>query len=120
MAAGAGLEQCAEATKAKWFYQLLNQWCAILLKEQQEAGVNTYKLREVKDSERAHLKKATIIDPRTGQPTQRYVIAVNGIFNDVQAAAKYASQNYVATNGENGQPNGRVYMANILNYSYRY
>ena len=27
----------------------------------------------------------------------------------MQAAAKYASQNYVATNGENGQPNGRVY-----------
>ena len=75
----------------------------------EKAGVNIYKLREVKDSERSQLGKATFIDPQTGRRVERRVLAVNGIFNDTQAAAKYASQNYIADSGPDGKLNQRVY-----------
>ena len=72
-------------------------------------GFNVYKLREVKDSERAHLGKATFIDPQSGQPVQKHFVAFNGIFNDLQAAAKYATQNYVATKDKDGNLNQKVH-----------
>jgi len=72
-------------------------------------GFNVYKLREVKDNERAHLGKATFIDPQSGQPVQKHFVAFNGIFNDLQAAAKYATQNYVATKDKDGNLNQKVH-----------
>lgn len=74
-------------------------------------GFNVYKLREVKDSERANLGKATFVDTNSKHKpsVQKHFVAFNGIFNDPQAAAKYAVQNYVATKDKDGKLNQKVY-----------
>ena len=79
------------------------------LKAQQEKGRNIYKLKEVSDQERDKLQKVTYIDPITGKAETKYVVAFNGIFNDENAAAKFAAQNYVATKGEDGKLSQRIF-----------
>ncbi|WP_249961062.1 hypothetical protein [Histophilus somni] len=59
-------------------------------------GRNIYQLKEVSDQERENLRQVTYTDPLTGKLNTRYVVAFNGIFNDENAAAKLAVQNYVA------------------------
>ncbi len=72
-------------------------------------GRNIYQLREVSDQERNHLQKVTYKDPLTGKSETRYVVAFNGIFNDENAAAKFAWQNYVAKESESGKINTRIH-----------
>ncbi|QPB43232.1 hemagglutinin repeat-containing protein [Rodentibacter haemolyticus] len=72
-------------------------------------GRNIYRLREVSDQERQNLKQVTYTDPVTGKSETRTVVAFNGIFNDENAAAKFASQNYVAKKGESGNIDTRIY-----------
>ncbi|OOS02142.1 hypothetical protein B0186_00590 [Canicola haemoglobinophilus] len=72
-------------------------------------GRNIYELREVSDQERQNLKQVTYTDPLTGKSETRYVVAFNGIFNDENAAAKFAWQNYVAQQGKSGKIDTRIY-----------
>ena len=72
-------------------------------------GRNMYKLREISDQERNNLKQVTYTDLVTGKSETRYVIAFNGIFNDENAAAKFAWQNYVAKEGESGKIDNRIH-----------
>ncbi|HGO7088485.1 TPA: hemagglutinin repeat-containing protein, partial [Neisseria meningitidis] len=58
-------------------------------------GGNIYELREVSDQERKNLKTARYTDPETGKTVEKIVVGVNGIFNNIQAAAKFAAQQYV-------------------------
>ncbi|KKW68996.1 hypothetical protein AAV94_00815, partial [Lampropedia cohaerens] len=44
-------------------------------------------------------------DPRTGQEKTQVAVMFNGIFNDIQASAKYAVQNYI---GQQSEPGGQV------------
>ncbi|MGY6771812.1 two-partner secretion domain-containing protein [Gallibacterium sp. ZY190522] len=74
-----------------------------------DKGRNIYQLREVSDQEREQLKQVTYKDPLTGKSENRYVVAFNGIFNDENAAAKFAWQNYVAQEGETGRIDTRIY-----------
>ncbi|MFZ7203305.1 hemagglutinin repeat-containing protein [Avibacterium avium] len=74
-----------------------------------DKGLNIYQLREVSDQEREQLKQVTYKDPLTGKSENRYVVAFNGIFNDENAAAKFAWQNYVAQEGETGRIDTRIY-----------
>ena len=62
----------------------------------QDRGGNIYKFEELSDQERNHLKPLTYTDPDTGETKQTIGIAVNGIFNEANPAAKYALQNYWA------------------------
>ena len=62
----------------------------------QDRGGNIYKFEELSDQERNHLKPLTYTDPDTGETKQTIGIAVNGIFNSAEPAAKYALQNYWA------------------------
>ncbi|WP_132689205.1 hemagglutinin repeat-containing protein [Volucribacter psittacicida] len=78
-------------------------------KKEFDKGRNIYQLREVSDQEREHLKQVTYTDPVTGKSETRTVIAFNGIFNDENAAAKFASQNYVAQTGESGNIDTKIY-----------
>ncbi|WP_455518055.1 two-partner secretion domain-containing protein [Neisseria cinerea] len=66
------------------------------LKDFQDRGGNIYKFEELSDQERNHLKPLTYTDPDTGETKQTIGIAVNGIFNEANPAAKYALQNYWA------------------------
>ncbi|MFQ3039108.1 hemagglutinin repeat-containing protein [Neisseria cinerea] len=62
----------------------------------QDRGGNIYKFEELSDQERNHLKPLTYTDPDTGETKQTIGIAVNGIFNSAEPAAKYSLQNYWA------------------------
>ena len=66
------------------------------LQEQLDKGRNIYLLHELSDQERNQLQKVTYTDPKTGKTESKYVVAFNGIFNDHNAAAKFAVQNYIA------------------------
>ena len=66
------------------------------LKQQLEKGRNIYVLHELSDQERNQLQKVTYTDPKTGKTESKYVVAFNGIFNNHNAAAKFAVQNYIA------------------------
>ena len=66
------------------------------LQEQLDKGRNIYQLHELSDQERNQLQKVTYTDPKTGKTESKYVVAFNGIFNDHNAAAKFAVQNYIA------------------------
>ncbi|MGC7561371.1 hypothetical protein ACPEEL_04905 [Pasteurella sp. PK-2025] len=59
-------------------------------------GYNIYQLYELSDQERQHIKPVTYTDPNTGKQETKYFVAFNGILNDIQAAAKFATQNYIA------------------------
>ncbi|SNV62635.1 two-partner secretion domain-containing protein [Pasteurella dagmatis] len=59
-------------------------------------GYNIYQLYELSDQERQHIKPVTYTDPNTGKQETKYFVAFNGILNDIQAAAKFARQNYIA------------------------
>ncbi|EPZ01344.1 hypothetical protein [Mannheimia haemolytica] len=77
--------------------------------EQLDKGRNIYQLREISDQERNNLQKVTYTDPLTGKSETRYVVAFNGIFNDENAAAKFAWQNYVAKESKSGNIDSRIY-----------
>ena len=64
--------------------------------QQVSKGRNIYQLHELSDQERNQLQKVTYTDPKTGKTESKYVVAFNGIFNDHNAAAKFAVQNYIA------------------------
>ena len=64
--------------------------------QQVSKGRNIYLLHELSDQERNQLQKVTYTDPKTGKTESKYVVAFNGIFNDRNAAAKFAVQNYIA------------------------
>ncbi len=64
--------------------------------QQVSKGRNIYLLHELSDQERNQLQKVTYTDPKTGKTESKYVVAFNGIFNDHNAAAKFAVQNYIA------------------------
>ncbi|OOF46642.1 hypothetical protein BKK51_01840 [Rodentibacter trehalosifermentans] len=82
----------------------------VYLEQQKDKGRNIYQLHELSDQERDRLQKVTYIDPITGKTEGKYVIAFNGIFNDRNAAAKFAVQNYVAgKNEQSGDINKRLY-----------
>ena len=70
------------------------------LKQQLEKGRNIYLLHELSDQERNQLQKVTYTDPKTGKTESKYVVAFNGIFNNHNAAAKFAVQNYIAGRGD--------------------
>ena len=75
-----------------------------------DKGYNIYKLYELSDEKRKHIEPVTYTDPKTGKQETRYFVAFNGIFNDHQAAAKFAVQNYIAaTNPENGKVDQQIY-----------
>ena len=74
-----------------------------------DKGRNIYSLHELSDQERNQLKKVTYTDPTTGKQETRYVVAFNGIFNNVNDAAKFAVQNYVAQKGESGKIDQKIY-----------
>ncbi len=76
---------------------------------QLEKGRNIYQLREVSDQEREYLKPVTYKDPLTGKLETKYVVTFNGIFNDENAAAKFAWQNYVAKEGPSGKIDTPIY-----------
>ncbi|MFQ9122209.1 MAG: hypothetical protein ACLR5N_07290 [Haemophilus parainfluenzae] len=57
-----------------------------------DKGRNIYQLHELSDQERNQLQKVTYTDPKTGKTESKYVVAFNGIFNDHNAAAKFAVQ----------------------------
>ncbi|WP_235444348.1 two-partner secretion domain-containing protein [Gallibacterium anatis] len=96
--------QNGEITQAEYQQEVANY-----KKDQLGKGRNIYELREVSDREREHLKQVTYTDPITGETENRYVVAFNGIFNDKNAAAKFAWQNYVAKQGESGEIDTRIY-----------
>ena len=64
--------------------------------QQVSKGRNIYQLHELSDQERNQLQKVTYTDPKTGKTESKYIVAFNGIFNDHNAAAKFAVQNYIA------------------------
>ena len=68
----------------------------VYLQQQLDKGRNIYVLHELSDQERNQLQKVTYTDPKTGKTESKYVVAFNGIFNDHNAAAKFAVQNYIA------------------------
>ena len=68
----------------------------VYLQQQLDKGRNIYQLHELSDQERNQLQKVTYTDPKTGKTESKYVVAFNGIFNDYNAAAKFAVQNYIA------------------------
>ena len=68
----------------------------VYLQQQLDKGRNIYQLHELSDQERNQLQKITYTDPKTGKTESKYVVAFNGIFNDHNAAAKFAVQNYIA------------------------
>jgi len=68
----------------------------IYLEQQLGKGRNIYQLHELSDLERNQLQKVTYTDPKTGKTESKYVVAFNGIFNNHNAAAKFAVQNYIA------------------------
>ena len=68
----------------------------VYLEQQLNKGRNIYQLHELSDQERNQLQKVTYTDPKTGKTESKYVVAFNGIFNDHNAAAKFAVQNYIA------------------------
>ena len=68
----------------------------VYLQNQIDKGRNIYQLHELSDQERNQLQKVTYTDPKTGKTESKYVVAFNGIFNDYNAAAKFAVQNYIA------------------------
>ena len=68
----------------------------VYLEQQLGKGRNIYQLHELSDQERNQLQKVTYTDPKTGKTESKYVVAFNGIFNDHNAAAKFAVQNYIA------------------------
>ncbi len=72
-------------------------------------GRNIYQLREVSDQEREYIKPVTYTDPLTGKSETKYVVTFNGIFNDENAAAKFAWQNYVAREGASGKIDTPIY-----------
>ena len=75
-----------------------------------DKGYNIYKLYELSDEKRKHIEPVTYTDPKTGKQETRYFVAFNGIFNDHQAAAKFAVQNYIAaTNPKNGNVDQQIY-----------
>ena len=78
--------------------------------QQVSKGRNIYLLHELSDQERNQLQKVTYTDPKTGKTESKYVVAFNGIFNDHNAAAKFAVQNYIAGSDEKtGDINKRIY-----------
>ena len=58
-------------------------------------GMNIYKLREVSDQERTKLKETTFFNQETKSEKKGVAVMFNGIFNNLQAAGKYATQNYI-------------------------
>ncbi|OOF46634.1 hypothetical protein BKK52_11165 [Rodentibacter trehalosifermentans] len=58
-------------------------------------GINIYKLREVSDQERVAFKLTKFFDQETKTEKQGIAVMFNGILNNLQAAAKYATQNYI-------------------------
>ena len=68
----------------------------VYLQQQLDKGRNIYQLHELSDQERNQLQKITYTDPKTGKTESKYVVAFNGIFNNHNAAAKFAVQNYIA------------------------
>ncbi|OOF35619.1 hemagglutinin repeat-containing protein, partial [Rodentibacter heidelbergensis] len=64
-------------------------------------GKNIYQLYEVLDQQRNRLRKTGYIDPETEKYTEKVVVGFNGIFNQLQNAAKYATQNYVTDENNN-------------------
>ncbi|WP_241971148.1 hypothetical protein [Actinobacillus lignieresii] len=78
-------------------------------KDQEVKGRNIYRLRELSDQDRNNLKQVTYTDPLTRKSEKKYVVAFNGIFNDENAAAKFAWQNYVAKESQSGKINSRVH-----------
>ena len=82
----------------------------VYLQQQLDKGRNIYQLHELSDQERNQLQKITYTDPKTGKTESKYVVAFNGIFNDHNAAAKFAVQNYIAGSDEKtGDINKRIY-----------
>ncbi|WP_302998445.1 hemagglutinin repeat-containing protein [uncultured Haemophilus sp.] len=82
----------------------------VYLEQQLGKGRNIYVLHELSDQERNQLQKVTYTDPKTGKTESKYVVAFNGIFNDHNAAAKFAVQNYIAGSDEKtGDINKRIY-----------
>ena len=82
----------------------------VYLEQQLGKGRNIYQLHELSDQERNQLQKVTYTDPKTGKTESKYVVAFNGIFNDHNAAAKFAVQNYIAgTDDKTGNINKKVY-----------
>ena len=80
------------------------------LKQQLEKGRNIYVLHELSDQERNQLQKVTYTDPKTGKTESKYVVAFNGIFNNHNAAAKFAVQNYIAgRDDKTGNINQKIY-----------
>ena len=78
--------------------------------QQVSKGRNIYQLHELSDQERNQLQKVTYTDPKTGKTESKYVVAFNGIFNDHNAAAKFAVQNYIAgRDDKTGNINQKVY-----------
>ncbi|SUB33143.1 Uncharacterised protein [[Pasteurella] mairii] len=59
-------------------------------------GRNIYQLYELSDQQRAKLKTTKFINLETGEYIDKVVVGFNGIFNQLQNAAKYAVQNYVS------------------------
>ncbi|WGE55454.1 hemagglutinin repeat-containing protein [Actinobacillus equuli subsp. equuli] len=78
-------------------------------KDQEVKGRNIYRLRELSDQDRNNLKQVTYTDPLTRKSETKYVVAFNGIFNDENAAAKFAWQNYVAKESQSGKIDSRVH-----------
>ena len=82
----------------------------VYLQNQIDKGRNIYQLHELSDQERNQLQKVTYTDPKTGKTESKYVVAFNGIFNDYNAAAKFAVQNYIAgRDDKTGNINQKVY-----------
>ena len=78
--------------------------------QQVSKGRNIYLLHELSDQERNQLQKVTYTDPKTGKTESKYVVAFNGIFNNHNAAAKFAVQNYIAgRDDKTGNINQKVY-----------
>ncbi|MDO5058516.1 MAG: hemagglutinin, partial [Neisseria sp.] len=76
----------------KEFKEFENYWSAY-----QAMGGNIYELREISDQERKDLKTTRYTDPETGKTANKIVVGVNGIFNGIQNAAKFATQQYVGS-----------------------
>ncbi len=80
-------------------------------KDENPRKINIYKLRELSDEERANLKKVTYFDPLTGKTDSKYFVAFNGMVNNIQEAAAYAVQHYIAQIGNDNpeKASGRIY-----------
>ena len=82
----------------------------VYLQQQLDKGRNIYQLHELSDQERNQLQKITYTDPKTGKTESKYVVAFNGIFNNHNAAAKFAVQNYIAgRDDKTGNINQKIY-----------